>query len=282
MSTTVTDDQRRVFFQISEAIAPTWEKRRPFIERTVTPVREWLIRELAPRAGDTVLELAAGAGDTGFEAARLAGDRGRLLSTDLSPAMLEVARRRGAELGVRNVDFRLIDAEAIALEADSVDGVICRFGYMLMVDCARALRETRRVLRPGGRVVLAVWGAPDRNPFFTAIGAALVRAGHLPPPDPDGPGPFSMGDPQRISALLAGAGFRSVRTEAVPVAFVVRDVAEYLDIVADTAGPIGLALQAVPGDERAALGATLEQALAPFATAGGFEVPGVALCAVAG
>jgi ubiquinone/menaquinone biosynthesis C-methylase UbiE len=67
-------------------------------------VRTWLIRELAPRRGDTVLELCAGPGETGFAAAELLGEEGRLLSTDFSAEMVAVARRRGAELGLRNVD----------------------------------------------------------------------------------------------------------------------------------------------------------------------------------
>ena len=147
----------------------------------------------APRTGDTVLELAAGAGDTGFEAAAIVGERGRLISTDFSPAMLEAARRRGAELGVGNVEYRVIDAERIELDDDSVDGVLCRFGYMLMADPAAALAETRRVLRPGGRLALAVWGAPERNPFFGIIGIGLVQRGHMPPPEPRRPAGLQHG-----------------------------------------------------------------------------------------
>ncbi|MFN2490941.1 MAG: class I SAM-dependent methyltransferase [Actinomycetota bacterium] len=123
-----------------------------------------MIRELAPQPGDTELELAAGAGDTGFEAAAILGEGGRLISTDFSPAMVDVARGRSAELRVGNVDHRVMDAEHIELETDSVDGVLCRFGYVLMADPATALSETRRVLRPSGRLALAVWGTTERNP----------------------------------------------------------------------------------------------------------------------
>lgn len=272
---------RRANLEIAQAIAPGWERRRSFIETTTARVREWLVRELAPRPGETLLELAAGAGDTGFEAAALVGERGRLVSTDFSPAMLEVARRRGAELGVENVEFRQIDAERIALDDDSVDGVLCRFGYMLMVDPAAALAETRRVLHPGGRLALAVWGAPDRNPFFTTVAAALVRAGRMPPPDPNAPGPFSLGSEERIRGLLRGAGFGDVRVEEVPVRFIVAGVGEYLDVVADTAGPIGLAVRALSGEDRGALAEQVGGALAPVATGAGLEVPGLAVCAVA-
>ena len=95
------EKQRREIYEIAEAIATGWERWRARIEEITAPVREWMIKELAPRPGDTVLELAAGAGDTGFEAAAVVGERGRLISTDFSPAMVEVARRRGAELGLR-------------------------------------------------------------------------------------------------------------------------------------------------------------------------------------
>jgi SAM-dependent methyltransferase len=100
-------------------MAPGWERRRAQLEQALAPVREWLINELAPRPGDTVLELSAGPGDTGFAAAAIVGERGRLISTDFSPDMVEVARRRGAELGLQNVDYRVMDAEHIELDADS-------------------------------------------------------------------------------------------------------------------------------------------------------------------
>lgn len=269
-------------FQISEAIAPTWERRRADIEKVATPVREWLMRELGPQEGDTVLELAAGVGDTGFEAARIVGERGRVITSDFSPAMLDAARRRGSELGLTNVEYRPIDAERIDLDDDSVDGVLCRFGYMLLADPEAGFAETRRVLRPAGRVALAVWGAPEQNPFFTIIGIALVQRGHVPPPEPPpAPGIFSLANPERLEGLLRAAGFANVRTEEVRGQFVVADVDAYLSLTADTAGPVGLALQALGASDRAAVAADAEDALRRFVTPDGYVVPCLALCAVA-
>ena len=264
-----------------ETLASTWVARRADIEEVCAPLREWMLRTLAPRAGETVLELAAGTGDTGFEAARVVGEHGRLISSDVVPAMVDAARRRGDELGVANAEYRVIDAEQIALEDGAVDGVLCRLGYMLMSDQATALAETRRVLRGGGRLVLAVWGAPERNPFFAIAGVSLTQRGHLPPPQPPGPPIFSLASAQRTSALLADAGFDAVRTEEVAVAFEVSGVDDYLRFIADTAGPLGLALRNLSEADRAGVRTDAEDALSRFAVDGGHRLPGVALCAVA-
>lgn len=274
-------EYRRSSYETWEALAAGWERWQELNARATAPVREWLVRELAPGPGDRLLELAAGPGETGFAAATLVGERGHLLCTDFSPDMVEVARRRGAELGLRNVDYRVMDAERIDLEADSLDGVICRFGLMLMPDPAAALDESRRVLREGGRLVLSVWGPLARNPWAAVGVGLLIEHGHVQPPEPGAPGPFSMGDPERVRALLEKAGFARVRTEEVPVHFALRDVDEYVQWCADTAGPFAQAIRGLSQDETQALKAGLEERFAPFATANGYELPGLALNAVA-
>jgi ubiquinone/menaquinone biosynthesis C-methylase UbiE len=281
MRTEALEKQRREIYEIAEAMALGLERWRARIEEITAPVREWMIRELAPRPGDRVLELAAGAGDTGFEAAAIVGERGRLVSTDFSPAMVGVARRRGAELGLASVQYRVMDAERVELDADSVDGVICRFGYMLMADPAAAFAETRRVLCPGGRLALAVWGAPERNPWATIGLGLLVERGHMPPPEPGAPSPFAMASEDRVRALLEGAGFTAVRTEEVPVVFTFRDIDDYTAYATDMGGPAALVLPGLPEDERAVLKTQLGAAFAPFSADVGYEIPGVALCAVA-
>jgi len=228
-----------------------------------------------------VLELSAGVGDTGFEAARRVGESGRLISSDFSPDMVDVARHRGTELGLTNVEHRVIDAEHIDMESDSVDGVLCRFGYMLMADPAAALAETRRVLTSGGRLALAVWGPPERNPWAAVAAMILIEQGHLPLPEPGAPGPFSMGSDERTRSLLEGAGFEHVRIEEVPVRFTLRDLDEYESWAIDTAGPFAVVLRGLDQDQRAAVRTRLHEALGDYVVDGRYELPGVALCAVA-
>ena len=275
-------DYRSAMYEIAEVIAPTWERRRAEVEEVSRPVREWMVRELGPRDGDTVLELAAGLGETGFDAGAMVGHRGHLISSDFSPAMLDAARRRGAERSVGNVEYRVIDAERIELDDDSVDHVLCRFGYMLMADPAAALAETRRVLRPGGRLTLAVWGPPEQNPFFAILGINLTTRGLIPPPEPPpAPGLFNMASAERTTALLHGAGFVDVRTEEVPVRFRLRDLDEYIGLVADTAGPLGLALRGLSDPELADVQAEVEESFGRFAGGTGYRLPGLTLCALA-
>jgi SAM-dependent methyltransferase len=287
MANETVEEQRERDYQfhleVAEQIAPTWEKRRAEIEQAATPVRHWMLHALDPQEGDTLLELAAGVGDTGFEAAAIIGGSGRLITSDLSPAMLEAARRRGAELGLGNVEYRVINAERIELDPDSVDGVLCRFGYMLMPHPAAAFAETRRVLRPGGRVALAAWGPMEHNPWIAIAGISVGQRGHIPPPPPPpAPGPFSMASAERVDGLLREAGFTDVRIEDARGTFRVADADHYLGVIGDTAGPLGLALRGLGAHDRAAVRSDVEDSLRRFAADhGGYELPCVALCAVA-
>jgi SAM-dependent methyltransferase len=274
-------DYRRTSHEIWAAMAPGWEHWRAQLADSLTPVREWLIKELAPQPNETVLELGAGTGETGFDAVRIVGDGGRLISTDFSPDMVEVARRRGADAGLGNVEYRVIDAERIELDNNSVDGVLCQSTYMLVADPAAALAETRRVLRPGGRLALSVWGAPERNPWAAIGGRILVERGRMAPPEPEAPGVFSMAGADRTRGLLEDAGFTTVRTEEVPVRFAFRDLDEYEKWVMDVAGPLAMVVRGLPEGDRRALKAQLAEEFAPFLADGGYELPGVALCAVA-
>src|SRR4029453_9547574 len=109
------EDYRRTSHEVWEAMAPGWERWRAQLADALTPVREWLIGGRGPQPGETVLERGAGTGETGFEAAAILGQDGRLISTDFSPEMVEVARRRGNELALGNVDYRGVDAGRIEL-----------------------------------------------------------------------------------------------------------------------------------------------------------------------
>ena len=271
------DQYRRESLENWATAAPAWERHRDFTWQASRAVGERLVAALAPQEGQTILEVAAGPGDTGFAAAALVGERGRLISTDFSPEMVEIARRRAAELGIRNVEFRVMDAERMDLEDHSVDGVLCRWGYMLMADPEAALRETRRVLRPGGRVAFSVWGPQERNPWAVAIGRVMIERGHMPPPDPTAPSMFALGDRARIREVVTAAGFGEPEIEDVDVSWLYADFEEYWRVTTEMGAKLAQALTELDEEERRAVRGAAQQAVEPYRSNGGYEIGGVCL-----
>jgi ubiquinone/menaquinone biosynthesis C-methylase UbiE len=256
-----------------DAVAPGWHARREAIWKSSQPVSEWMIRRLDPQPGDTVLELAAGLADTGFMAARRVGETGRVIVTDFAPEMVAAARRRAEETGVKNAEFRMLDAERMDLETDSVDGVLCRWGYMLMIDPAAALAETRRVLRSGGRLAFSVFAAPERNPWVALVGRVLVTQEHIPPPDPKAPGIFAMADLARIRELVVGAGFAEPEIEEVSFRWAFTDQDDYWRFLTEVAGAISSVLQSLPPDVQAQVQEQVQEAAEPFCSGEGYDFP---------
>lgn len=126
-----------------------------------------------------------------------------------------------------------------------------------------------------------MWGAPERNPFFTVILSTLVEGGHVPPPLEAVPNPFSMARPDHTTALLEAAGFSAIREEEAPVEFRFRDVDDYFSFMAGTAGPIATVLQKLSEPDRTTVAAALEDALGAFEAGGEYRIPGAALVAAA-
>jgi len=200
-----------------EAAAPGWVRRQEAIRALGAPVSRWMLDAIYLKPGERVLELAAGLGETGMLAAALVAPTGGVIISDQADAMLEGARARAAELGLANVEFQVLGAEWIDLPLASVDAVVCRWGYMLLADPAAALGETRRVLRPGGRVALAVWDSIEHNPWAAQPALELIERGLAEPPSPGTPGPFALGDPARVRALLEQAGFAEIDVQALEI-----------------------------------------------------------------
>ena len=268
-------EYRRTSLDSWDRFAGNWEAEHEYLWALTKPVSDRLIERLDPQPGDTILELAAGIGETGFEAARRVGDSGRLISSDFAPKMVEAANRRAERLGLTNVEFRVLDAESMELDDSSVDGVVARFGYMLMADPAAALRETKRVLRDAGRLAFAVWGPPDQNNWAFIPGATLVEFGHMPPPEPGAPGIFAMGDEGRIRELVKAAGFGEPQIEQVTVQWNYTDAAEHWEKTLRLAAPIADAVEALDRQERERVRATVAERVEAATAEGGPGLDGV-------
>jgi len=258
------DSYREESLATWDEMASGWEARNEWMIDVAGSVNDWILSRVDLQPGQTVIDIAAGPGDLGFQAAGRVGAEGRVISADFSPEMVEVARRLGGARGLQNVEYRVLDAERMDLEDNCVDAAVCRWGYMLMADPAAALAETRRILRDGGPLALAVWAQPDRNPWAAIPAMTLVQRGHMSPPDPTAPGIFAMADPDRVRELVTGAGFTDHQLEEVAFDFSYADFDEIWDVLIRLAGPLARALKALPEDERQATREAIEENIAPY------------------
>lgn len=261
-----------------ERVAPGWLRERDFIAESARDVTDALVDRLDPRAGDTVLEIAAGAGDCGLAVARRLGPKGRLISTDISLTMVMAATERAAGVGVGNVDLRVADAEHLDLETDTVDGVICRWGYMFMEHPRVALAETRRVLRPGRRVAFATWGDPAANAWAEVPERVMAEHGHIEPASPGDPGIFAMSSTDLVAEMTRGGGFEHVEITEMTVPWQFSDFDFYWRFMSGMAFAISGPVGALAPRDRERVRADVEREIGEHVRPGpGFVLEGLCL-----
>ncbi|HEY2161762.1 MAG TPA: methyltransferase domain-containing protein [Solirubrobacteraceae bacterium] len=262
--------------------ASGWSSRADEVRDFGMPVSAWMIDQLALQPGQRVLELAAGPGDTGFMAAELVNPGGTLISSDGVEPMLDIARERAGAMGISNVEFKQLDLEWIDLETASVDALLCRWGLMFAPDPGSSLQEMRRVLRPGGRVALAVWAAPEGNPWATIPTRALIELGHVEPPDPNAPGMFVLADAERLRELLDGAGFLEPVVEPIALMRTDDDVRHFIQGTLDLSAPLAEVHDRLSDEHWSEVEARIAELAQPFATEDGrLAFPAVSLGAAA-
>ena len=273
---------REASLQGWEEAAPGWVRRQEMLRVFGAPVSAWLIDAIAVQPGQRVLELAAGLGETGMLAAELLTAGGVAIISDQAEGMLAGARERAAAIGLDNVEFAVLNAEWIDLPVASVDAVVCRWGYMLMADPAAALAETRRVLRAGGRLALAVWDAIERNPWARLPALELMERGLTTPAANRAPGPFALGDSEQLLELLRRAGFAEARVEGIDLLRRHASFEEFWSSTLDLSRVFHDAVLARPATEIADIEASLAARFAPYMRAGGtLEIPARTLVAAA-
>jgi SAM-dependent methyltransferase len=167
-------------------------------------------------------------------------------ASTLSAELLEIARRRARQEGLRNVGFEQGDAQVHAFPAAHFDLCISRFGVMFFADPAAAFANIGRAMRPGARLVMMVWQGQERNEWATAIPRAIAP-GSVAPASADRP--FALGDPAVATGILTTAGFASVGFAEVnePVFY-----GPDLDAAYDAVIGLGFAKEALAGVDAAA------------------------------
>ena len=277
------DEQRELLLDGWDEAAKGWGRQADRTQSVALPISEWMIAHTRPAPGEQVLELAAGPGDTGFMAARLIEPGGTLICSDAVAGMLDVARERAEEQGIANVEFKQLQLEWIDLPTASVDVVLCRWAVMLIFDPQAALRECRRVLKPGGRLALAVWDPAEANPWATIIQRVLVELGHVEPTPAGGPGMFALGRARKAGRAARGrcrsSTSRRSRSRSCAATPASLDwLGETRDLSRQFAGVWGR----LSDEERQALREAVAAAAAEYIDASGaVALPGSSLAAVA-
>jgi ubiquinone/menaquinone biosynthesis C-methylase UbiE len=183
-----------------------WEKHREIIRQMFAPVTQSLVEDGLIVSGHAVLDIATGPGEPALTIAALVGPEGKVFGIDPVPEMVEAARRATGHLGLRNAEFDVASADRLPFPADAFDAVVCRFGVMFFPSPVDAVREMLRVLRPGGKLALAVWHFAERNPFHHTLWRVIERYVDSPPPAPDAPDAFRFANPGKLRDVLAEAG----------------------------------------------------------------------------
>jgi SAM-dependent methyltransferase len=241
-----------------------WAAHDDRYEASLRPFTAHLLDGARIGPGHRVLDVGCGCGGTSRDAARRAAG-GSVLGLDLSAAMVVRARERTAAEGPPNATFEIADAQEVDLAGAGYDAVISRMGVMFFDDAAAAFSVLAAALRPGGRLAFACWRERDRNPARTVPADALAPwVEPKPPAAPGEPGAFSLADPDRVRALLTGAGLVDIRLEPLAEPILLgadaEDAASFLlaELRADHGTP-------VPAEAAAALRA----ALVPYETGDG-------------
>jgi SAM-dependent methyltransferase len=256
-----------------EAAAEAWHRWGPVLGDWLGVATQRMLDAARVAAGSHVLDVAAGAGGQSIAAAKRTGPKGRVVATDISPAILAFAAQAAARAGVA-IETRELDGEAVdAAWTGSFDAVISRLGLIYFPDQQRALRGMRAALREGGRIAAVVYSTAERNEFFSIPVRIIRTRAKLGPPAPGQPGPFSLGSPGVLQGVLEQAGFRDVSVQAVEAPLRLRSAAECVRFERESFGALHQMLSSLPADERPSVWREIEGALARFEAPDGFVGP---------
>jgi len=250
--------QRYGWDRAAAAYEPLWQEQ-------LACAQERLLSCARIAAGERVLDVACG---TGLVALAAAQGGASVLGVDLSGAMVEAATARAHQRGLGHASFARMDAENLALPDAAFDVVLCGLGLMYMPEPARALREMRRVLRPGGRLALAVWGERAACGWAAVFGIvdAEVKSDVCPLF-------FSMGAPGELARRCADAGFQDLVEHRLDAELRYAS-AEDACAAALVGGPVALAWSRFDDETRARVRARYLAAIAAWKADAGYALPG--------
>ena len=219
--------------------AAGWGRRDELLREGAAPVTERMLELAWIAPGQRVLDIASGTGEPAISIARAVGENGSVIGTDLVDEMLAYARSKAANEGLDNIEFRCVDGETLTVGEGIFDAVTIRWGLMFMPQPLACLALAHSALQTGGRISVACWAAPEKNPFISLLTQTLGHYMDVPRPPPGTPGIFAMADPDHLCGVLESAGFKNITLEEMEFAMVdVEDGQAYWEAMSDLAAPV--------------------------------------------
>jgi ubiquinone/menaquinone biosynthesis C-methylase UbiE len=276
-ATPMKQEKNEVISQWSES-APYWEKHREIIRGMFAPITQALIEDAKITARQLVLDVATGPGEPALTIAGLVGPEGKVLGVDPVPEMVEAARREANRRGFQNARFEVAFADKLPFPANTFDAVVSRFGVMFFPSPVDSVREMLRVLKPGGRISVAVWHFAERNPFHYSLSQVVERYVDSPPPAPDSPEPFRFAAPGKLLAIFSTAG--AAATSERLLQFAIRaqvSVEDFWKLRSEMSDKLRTKLSTLSKDQLAKLRGEVLEALRAYSTNGVVSFPGEVL-----
>ena len=277
---TVIDIKHQQRVQWREA-ADAWDRYFDWYSHAFAPLMTWCADAIGAAPGMSVLDVAAGAGQPALTIAPRLHPGGTVLGIDFSPEMVAVAEGRRRRAGAANASFRTMDAEQLELPDASFDAVTCACGVIFFPDAEQALAEMRRVLKPGGRLAIAVWDEPSKNSFVTVGGGAISRFHAATPPSPKSPGAFRFSQRDVLQGVLLDAGFTDLSIVSITMAIEFDSTEEYWETFTECAAGIKAKLATLTDEERLRLRRLVDELAAPYVDGGRLRLVATPLCAAA-
>ncbi|CAN5488546.1 class I SAM-dependent methyltransferase [soil metagenome] len=244
--TEIREQQKQSWNKFSQG----WKKWDDLVMDFLKPMGSKIIQLLDVKDGDMVLDVAAGTGEPGLTIASKIPN-GKVIFTDLSEGMLEVALENAEKKGLKNVETVVADVSELPFDENTFDAVSCRFGFMFFPDMLMAARELCRVLKPGGKIATSVWNVPEKNFWVTAIMGTINRNMELPPPPPGAPGMFRCAKSGLMLDIFKQAGLQKVSEEEVEGKLRSVSIDNYWNLMNEVGAPIVAALSKADEDMKA-------------------------------
>lgn len=221
--------------------SPGWKKWDVFNMEFLRPMGEAIIQRLELKNSYQILDIASGTGEPGLTIAKLISN-GKVTAIDLSEDMLVIAAENAKAKGIQNFETRIADVSELSFETQTFDGISCRMGFMFFPDMQLAAQEMLRVLKPSGKIAVAVWAGAELNNWVTTLMGVIQKHVAMPKPLPGAPGMFRCGQPGLIADLFKQAGFQKVEEEEISGKVDYQSFERYWEIMLDVGAPIVAAL----------------------------------------